>query len=160
MKCERGHRTREARREAVTCELRATLQGVIRYHPARRRENGGGSREKMFCVDTKRLIRPPTHPDTPTQAPTPEVRIDGTRNVSARFRSTIWKYPFGATQRARVEAGDGVSLAIPNKHHCTHLGYYMLLIHVALIHIVFSEVLASQRFPRILGGEGGLQLPL
>jgi len=26
---------------------------------------------KMFCVETKRLIRPPTHPDTPTQAPTP-----------------------------------------------------------------------------------------
>jgi hypothetical protein len=23
------------------------------------------------CVETKRLIRPPTHPDTPTQAPTP-----------------------------------------------------------------------------------------
>jgi hypothetical protein len=26
-----------------------------------------------------------------------------------------------------------------------------------LIHIVFSEVLASERFPRILGGEGGLK---
>jgi hypothetical protein len=91
--------------------------GVPRKVQDKQRENGGGTRKKMFCVGTKRLIRPPTHPDTPQRKHQHQVRIDGTRKVSARFRSTIWKYPFGATQRARVEAGDGVSLAIPNKHH-------------------------------------------
>ena len=39
-------------------------------------------------------------------------------------------YAVGATQRARVEAREGVSLTIPNKHQCAHRVNYMLLIHV------------------------------
>ena len=40
-------------------------------HPALRRESGRVARKDLSVFGTKRLIRPPTHPDTPTQAPTP-----------------------------------------------------------------------------------------
>ena len=39
---------------------------------------------KGVCVGTKRLVRPPTPPDTPTQAPTP-----GTNRRNAKYKRTI-----------------------------------------------------------------------
>ena len=40
--------------------------------------------EKSVCVGTERLIRPPTPPDTPTQARTP-----GTNRWNAKYKRTI-----------------------------------------------------------------------
>ena len=65
---------------------------MIRYHPvwAERRERERG--KKDLCVEKKRLIRPPTPPDTPTQAPTP-----GTNRRNAKYKPR-----FRLITRARV----------------------------------------------------------
>ena len=48
------------------------------------RRKGREARKKRMCRDKTRLIRPPTPPDTPTQAPTP-----GTNRRNAKDKRTI-----------------------------------------------------------------------
>ena len=69
-------------------------------------EKGRQAGEKGFCVGTKRLIRPPTPPDTPQRKHQHQVRTDGTRNISARLRSITraWRRRCRAGEACRATA--------------------------------------------------------